>query len=49
MIVYTYIIMVLQLLALGSGLGKQDGKEILNRILNISMMMPFYGRVLGWW
>lgn len=50
MIKYTIVIMILFYVAKGIGLEKATSEEeIMYHIISALLMLPIFGRILGWW
>lgn len=49
MVIYAGVLFAIQLLALGMALGKDDGRMVGRTLLSISLYLPVFGRIFGWW
>ncbi len=49
MVVYCGFLIGLQLIIFGSELGNSNDKGCFTTFMSFCMMLPFYGRIFGWW
>ena len=47
MIIYTIVLMVIYLIVIGYGIGSDGSPGAV--IISFLVMLPFFGRILGWW
>lgn len=47
--IYVYILMAIYLYMFLDGLAKQKYVETTETLLSFIILLPIYGRVLGWW
>jgi len=49
MIIYTWIVFVLNIFAIGISVREKDNNAFVKTILSTCLYLPLFGRILGWW